>query len=180
MASLVSPTFSNVRSLTPMCVLSFSRRILGAFVAGIIVPREGGLTIAMTEKLEDMVSIIFLPLVSDLLFALSSHFLIPSDVGSISLYLASPPIWAYLTTVRYLAAMYWFVYFSHGMACISGITWAYTIAICTLAFVGKFGGCTIAARYFAGFNWREASAIGSLMSCKGYVLLMIRFGRETV
>lgn len=38
-------------------------RIKGAFLTGIIVPREGGLTIALTEKLEDMVSIIFLPLV---------------------------------------------------------------------------------------------------------------------
>lgn len=36
----------------------------GAFVTGIIVPREGGLAIALTEKLEDMVAIIFLPLVS--------------------------------------------------------------------------------------------------------------------
>lgn len=38
----------------------------GAFVSGIIVPREGGLTIALTEKLEDMVTIIFLPLVRSL------------------------------------------------------------------------------------------------------------------
>ena len=37
--------------------------VVGAFLAGIIVPREGGLAIALTEKLEDMVSIIFLPLV---------------------------------------------------------------------------------------------------------------------
>ena len=36
---------------------------VGAFLTGLIVPREGGLAIAMTEKLEDMVSIIFLPLV---------------------------------------------------------------------------------------------------------------------
>ncbi|KAG2130746.1 Sodium/hydrogen exchanger family-domain-containing protein [Suillus clintonianus] len=36
--------------------------IFGAFLAGIIVPREGGLAIALTEKLEDMVSIVFLPL----------------------------------------------------------------------------------------------------------------------
>jgi Kef-type K+ transport system membrane component KefB len=35
----------------------------GAFIAGLIVPREGGLAIMITEKLEDMVSIIFLPLV---------------------------------------------------------------------------------------------------------------------
>lgn len=37
---------------------------VGAFLAGIIVPREGGLAIIFTEKLEDVVSIIFLPLVS--------------------------------------------------------------------------------------------------------------------
>ena len=43
----------------------------GAFLAGIIVPREGNLTIALTEKLEDMVSIIFLPLVS--LFSIISR-----------------------------------------------------------------------------------------------------------
>lgn len=52
-----------------------------------------------------------------------------------------------------------------------GITWAFTVAICSLAFVGKFGGCTIAAR-FAGFSWRESSSIGTLMSCKGYVTLL--------
>ena len=39
--------------------------IFGAFLVGMIVPREGGLAIVMTEKLEDMVSIIFLPLVSN-------------------------------------------------------------------------------------------------------------------
>ena len=37
--------------------------IAGAFLVGIIVPREGGLAITLTEKLEDMVSIVFLPLV---------------------------------------------------------------------------------------------------------------------
>lgn len=40
--------------------------IFGAFMAGLIIPREGGLCIALTEKLEDMVQIIFLPLVSPL------------------------------------------------------------------------------------------------------------------
>ena len=37
--------------------------IFGAFLAGLVVPREGGLAITLTEKLEDMVSIVFLPLV---------------------------------------------------------------------------------------------------------------------
>jgi Kef-type K+ transport system membrane component KefB len=39
--------------------------------------------------------------------------------------------------------------------------------------VGKFGGCAFAARFFAGFNWRESGAIGSLMSCKGYIYFFI-------
>ncbi len=51
---------------------------------------------------------------------------------------------------------------------LQGITWGYTFAIMITAFVGKFGGCLLAARFLAGFNWRESSVIGSLMSCKGY------------
>ncbi|KAI0769112.1 Sodium/hydrogen exchanger family-domain-containing protein [Trametes elegans] len=105
--------------------------IFGAFLAGIIVPREGGLAIALTEKLEDMVSIIFLPLY----FTLSG---LSTDLGLLD----------------------------------NGITWGYTIAICALAYFGKFGGCTLASR-FAGFSWRESSTIGSLMSCKGLVELIV-------
>ncbi|KAJ7130639.1 Sodium/hydrogen exchanger family-domain-containing protein [Mycena epipterygia] len=106
--------------------------IFGAFVAGLIVPREGGLAIALTEKLEDMVSIIFLPLY----FTLSG---LSTNLGLLN----------------------------------NGITWGYTIAICSLAFTGKFGGCTLAAKYIAGFSWRESSTIGSLMSCKGLVELIV-------
>lgn len=47
-------------------ILIYASPLPGAFVAGLIVPREGGLAITITEKLEDMVSIIFLPLVSTL------------------------------------------------------------------------------------------------------------------
>jgi Kef-type K+ transport system membrane component KefB len=106
--------------------------IFGAFLAGLIVPREGGLAIAITEKLEDMVSVIFLPLY----FTLSG---LSTDLGLLN----------------------------------NGITWAYTILIILTAFVSKFGGCTIAARYSSGFNWRESGAIGSLMSCKGLVELVV-------
>lgn len=105
--------------------------IFGAFLAGIIVPREGGLAIALTEKLEDMVSIIFLPLY----FTISG---LNTDLGLLN----------------------------------DGITWAFTIAIACLAFLGKFGGCTIASR-LSGFSWREASTIGALMSCKGLVELIV-------
>ncbi|KAG5636492.1 hypothetical protein H0H81_007826 [Sphagnurus paluster] len=106
--------------------------IFGAFVAGIIVPREGNLAIHLTEKLEDMVAIIFLPLY----FTLSG---LSTNLGLLN----------------------------------DGITWAYTIAIIFTAFVGKFGGCALAARYGAGFTWRESGAIGSLMSCKGLVELIV-------
>ncbi|KAA1469607.1 hypothetical protein DENSPDRAFT_928250 [Dentipellis sp. KUC8613] len=105
--------------------------IFGAFLAGLVVPREGGLAIALTEKLEDMVSIIFLPLY----FTLSG---LSTDLGLLN----------------------------------TGTVWGFTVAICALAFCGKFGGCTLAAR-FAGFKWREASTIGSLMSCKGLIELIV-------
>ncbi|KAI0263974.1 Sodium/hydrogen exchanger family-domain-containing protein [Gloeopeniophorella convolvens] len=105
--------------------------IFGAFLAGIIVPREGGLAIALTEKLEDMVSVIFLPLY----FTISG---LSTDLGLLNT---------------------WTI-------------WGFTAAICALAFTGKFGGCTLAARY-AGFNWREATTIGSLMSCKGLIELIV-------
>ncbi|KAI9443434.1 Sodium/hydrogen exchanger family-domain-containing protein [Lactarius indigo] len=105
--------------------------IFGAFLAGIIVPREGGLAIALTEKLEDMVSVIFLPLY----FTLSG---LSTDLGLLN----------------------------------SGTIWGFTAAICILAFIGKFGGCALAARY-TGFSWREASTIGSLMSCKGLIELIV-------
>lgn len=105
--------------------------IFGAFIAGLVVPREGGLAIALTEKLEDMVSIIFLPLY----FTLSG---LSTNLGLLD----------------------------------TGVIWGFTVAICALAYVGKFGGCTLAAR-FAGFKWREASTIGALMSCKGLIELIV-------
>ncbi|KIJ07232.1 hypothetical protein PAXINDRAFT_19572 [Paxillus involutus ATCC 200175] len=111
--------------------------IFGAFLAGIIVPREGGIAITLTEKLEAMVSIVFLPLY----FTLSG---LNTNLGLLD----------------------------------NGITWAFTIAIVCLSFSGKFGGCTIAAR-LSGFSWREASTIGSLMSCKGLVeLIVLNVGLE--
>ena len=47
-----------------LSIIYFS--LTGAFVVGAIVPREGGISIAFVEKLEDMVQIIFIPLVSDI------------------------------------------------------------------------------------------------------------------
>ncbi|KAE9409277.1 hypothetical protein BT96DRAFT_913438 [Gymnopus androsaceus JB14] len=105
--------------------------ILGAFIAGLVIPREGGLAIHLAERLEDMVTIL-LPLY----FTLSG---LSTNLGLLN----------------------------------NGITWGYTFAIISLAFTGKFGGCTLAARYVAKFSWRESGAIGSLMSCKGLVELIV-------
>ncbi|KAH9886448.1 Sodium/hydrogen exchanger family-domain-containing protein [Cubamyces lactineus] len=105
--------------------------IFGAFLVGIIVPREGGLAISLTEKLEDMVSIIFLPLY----FTLSG---LSTDLSLLN----------------------------------NGVTWGFTILICTLDYTGKFSACTTAAR-ISGFSWRESCTIGSFMSCKGLVDLIV-------
>lgn len=38
--------------------------IFGGFLAGLIIPHEGGFAIAITERIEDLVSMLFLPIVS--------------------------------------------------------------------------------------------------------------------
>ncbi|OJA12207.1 hypothetical protein AZE42_09565 [Rhizopogon vesiculosus] len=105
--------------------------IFGAFLAGIIVPREGGLAISLTEKLEDMVTVVFLPLY----FTISG---LNTNLGLLN----------------------------------DGITWAFTIAIICLDFTGKFTACTITSR-ISGMSWRESSTVGSLMTCKGLVELIV-------
>jgi hypothetical protein len=54
----------------------------------------------------------------------------------------------------------------------TGVVWGYVILLCVVAFVGKFVGCSAVAR-LSGFNIRESSAIGVLMSCKGLVELIV-------
>ncbi|KAK0499554.1 Sodium/hydrogen exchanger family-domain-containing protein [Armillaria luteobubalina] len=105
--------------------------IFGGFLAGLIVPHENGFAISLVEKLEDLVTILFLPLY----FALSG---LRTNLGLLN----------------------------------NGITWGYTILICVVAFASKFLACYSAA-FVNGFNWREAGAIGSLMSCKGLVELIV-------
>ncbi|KAH7337991.1 Sodium/hydrogen exchanger family-domain-containing protein [Rhizoctonia solani] len=105
--------------------------IFGGFLAGLAIPHEGGLAIALTEKLEDMVSIIFLPLY----FTLSG---LSTNLGLLD----------------------------------NGLTWGYTILICVTAYIGKFFGGALAAK-LAGFSSRESATIGTLMSCKGLVELIV-------
>ena len=53
-----------------------------------------------------------------------------------------------------------------------GITWGYTIGVTIVAFSAKFIGASLAAR-LTGMVWRESFTIGSLMSCKGLVELIV-------
>ncbi|KAH8118650.1 Sodium/hydrogen exchanger family-domain-containing protein [Phellopilus nigrolimitatus] len=105
--------------------------IFGGFVAGLIIPHEGGFAIALVEKIEDLISLVFLPLY----FTLSG---LSTNLGLLD----------------------------------TGKTWAYVVLICVVAFLGKFAGCFATAK-LTGFSTREAGAIGTLMSCKGLVELIV-------
>ncbi|EJD01475.1 uncharacterized protein FOMMEDRAFT_111321 [Fomitiporia mediterranea MF3/22] len=105
--------------------------IFGGFLAGLVVPHEGGFAIALVEKLEDIISLVFLPLY----FALSG---LRTNLGLLD----------------------------------NGKTWGYVVFICVIAFVGKFSGCFVAAK-LNRFSLRESGAIGTLMSCKGLVELIV-------
>jgi Kef-type K+ transport system membrane component KefB len=50
--------------------------------------------------------------------------------------------------------------------------WGVCLLLCAAAMVGKFGGCTIAAR-LDGQSWRDACAIGTLMNARGLMELII-------
>jgi Kef-type K+ transport system membrane component KefB len=104
---------------------------LVAFLVGLICPHEGGFAIGITEKLEDMVTVLLLPLY----FALSG---LSTNIGLLN----------------------------------DGITWAYVIGVCAVAFAGKIIGGTLAARA-CKLVWRESLTIGCLMSCKGLVELIV-------
>ncbi|KAH8763038.1 Sodium/hydrogen exchanger family-domain-containing protein [Hyaloscypha sp. PMI_1271] len=105
--------------------------IFGAFLTGLIMPHEGGFAIKVTEKIEDLMCALFLPLY----FTLSG---LSTNLGLLD----------------------------------NGITWGYLIAVTIVAFSSKFIGCAIAAR-LNGLVWRESFSIGSLMSCKGLVELIV-------
>ncbi len=49
---------------------------------------------------------------------------------------------------------------------------------CAAAMIGKFGGCTLAARA-AGESWRSSAAIGTLMNSRGLMeLIILNIGRQ--
>lgn len=60
----------------------------------------------------------------------------------------------------------------------SGIVWAYVIGVCAVAFFSKFLSATLAARG-SKMLWRECFAVGSLMSCKGLVELIVLVSKHS-
>ncbi|KAL4262191.1 Monovalent cation:proton antiporter 2 [Pleurotus pulmonarius] len=111
--------------------------IFGAFLTGLIIPRENGYARNMFMKLDDIVSTIFLPIY----FTLSG---LKTDLGLLN----------------------------------NGKAWGFTVVVCILAFSGKFLGCSGAAR-LSGFQLRESFAIGTLMTCKGLLeLIVINLGLQ--
>jgi hypothetical protein len=105
--------------------------IFGGFLIGLLCPHEGGFAIKLTEKIEDLVTALFLPLY----FTLSG---LQTDLGLLD----------------------------------TGIVWGYVVAVISIAFLAKVAGGALASRA-CGLLWRESFAIGTLMSCKGLVELIV-------
>ena len=61
----------------------------------------------------------------------------------------------------------------------SGIVWAYVVGVIVVAFFSKFISATLAARS-SKMLWRECFTVGSLMSCKGLVELIVLVSEDTV
>lgn len=114
---------------------------------GVIMPHHRGFAEALTEKIEDLVATLFLPLVCPipsfdqeaplLIFILHQYFALSglkTDLGLLN----------------------------------NGSIWGWAFCVIIVAFLSKFIGCALAAKANK-YTWRESAAVGSLMSCKGSV-----------
>ncbi|KAM0753738.1 hypothetical protein T439DRAFT_342036 [Meredithblackwellia eburnea MCA 4105] len=105
--------------------------IFGGFLAGLIMPRSHGFGSHLTEKVEDLVTVLFIPI----FFAESG---LKTNLGLLK----------------------------------NGIIWGWTFCVIFTAFFAKFFGCSIMAKA-CGYTLRESAAVGSLMSCKGLIELIV-------
>ncbi|KAK9248625.1 Sodium/hydrogen exchanger family-domain-containing protein [Lipomyces tetrasporus] len=119
---LISAFFTSIIGVHP---------IFGGFLAGMVIPHEKVFAVGVTEKIEDIITLLFLPLY----FALSG---LKTNLGLLD----------------------------------DGTTWGYTIAIIVIAMVTKIAGGALAAKA-NGLLWRESFTVGTLMSCKGLVELIV-------
>jgi Kef-type K+ transport system membrane component KefB len=128
--------------------------IFGGFLAGVIIPHERGLAVKIAEKIEDIVNIVFLPLVSDDFIHLKPFFAICT-------------IYLEFNIIQYFALS--------GLKTQIGLldtgeVWGYVFLVIFVACFGKITGCTAAAK-INGMNWRESFTVGFLMNCKGFVYI---------
>lgn len=150
--------------------------IFGGFIAGLIVPHERGFDIALVEKMEDIVSLLFIPLVGAPLLGCESALNFEQYFTLSGL----KTDFSYLNTVRLIPFLNrWLLTLISGHHLCVNITipsrastyasaGGYVVLICVVAFFGKFVGCGVSAK-LCGFDWRESATIGMLMSCKGCV-----------
>jgi hypothetical protein len=120
------------------------------------MPHDHGFATKVTDKLEDLIGLIFLPIVCPVSRPLTSTSRIYTKPSITS---PSPQYFVLSGLKTNLGLL------NNGKA------WGYTIAIIIVAFSGKFIGCAGAAWYLK-FTKRESLAIGLLMSCKGLVELI--------
>jgi len=115
--------------------------IFGAFLFGLVIPRSNNLAIKLTDKIEDVIIVGFLPLVSQRIYRRMRNlkwlkFFASSGLKTNIGLLTDATIW-----------LWFFIVF--GVAC-----------------SGKLFGCALVARV-SGVNWRESFSIGVLMNTKG-------------
>ncbi|TIB81157.1 hypothetical protein E3Q22_01388 [Wallemia mellicola] len=112
--------------------------IFGAFLVGLIMPKDGKFNIIVTEKIEDVVMIIFLPIY----FGLTG---IQTDLSLLN----------------------------------TGTIWGYTVLVIVVAFFSKLASGAVTAKV-CRFTFRESLTIGTLMSCKGLVeIIVLNVGLQT-
>lgn len=105
--------------------------LFGAFLLGVLMPKESGFAATLADRLEDFAVVFLLPL----FFAYSG---LRTQVGLLS------------------QANLWLLF---GL-------------LLSLAVIGKFGACAVAAR-LSGMSWRESAAVGVMMNTQGLMELVV-------
>jgi Kef-type K+ transport system membrane component KefB len=106
--------------------------LFGAFLAGVVMPKDERFIRALAMRFEDLMLALLLPL----FFAFTG---LRTQLGWIG---------------------------GHGEE------WLALALVLSVAVIGKFGGCAIAARA-SGLSWRESGALGALMNTRGLMELVI-------
>ncbi len=105
--------------------------LFGAFMFGVLMPKENGFAATLADRLEDFAVVFLLPL----FFAYSG---LRTQVGLLN----------------------------------QANLWGLFGVLLSLAVIGKFGACSLAARV-SGMSWRESAAVGVMMNTQGLMELVV-------